>query len=223
MDKRQPVQSRHGSCTALSLWTHSSSRQRTQNGRITRKHGGRTATARRTHGGRRRGRECDRRACRGTERRRARNDRRRSGRCRDRSQGFAAIKAERELAESRHHQKTRTRRQVKSGREDSRGAGAEERRGEGEEEERDEERRERRRRKGQTAAREDRGEEPAPTWTSLSSLNVDSPDQDWSDAMQPFKDEADAAIRALTNGDFHAGKIEPRPQEPARGELRNDL
>ena len=32
--------------------------------------------------------------------------------------------------------------------------------------------------------------------------------QDWSDAMQPFKDEADAAIRALTNG----GKL-PRRED----------
>lgn len=40
------------------------------------------------------------------------------------------------------------------------------------------------------------------------SLNVDYPDQDWSDAMQPFKDEADAAIRALTNG----GKL-PRRED----------
>ncbi len=41
------------------------------------------------------------------------------------------------------------------------------------------------------------------------SLNVDYPDQDWSDAMQPFKDEADAAIRALTNG----GKLPRRKIE----------
>jgi hypothetical protein len=46
------------------------------------------------------------------------------------------------------------------------------------------------------------------------SLNVSHPDLDWSEAMQPFKDEADAAIRA-TAANFHAGKIEPRPQEPA--------
>jgi hypothetical protein len=32
------------------------------------------------------------------------------------------------------------------------------------------------------------------------SLNVNHPDLDLSEAMQPFKDEADAAIRALTNG-----------------------
>ena len=31
-------------------------------------------------------------------------------------------------------------------------------------------------------------------------LNVSHPDLDWSEAMQPFKDEADAAIRTLTNG-----------------------
>ena len=32
------------------------------------------------------------------------------------------------------------------------------------------------------------------------SLNVNHPDLDWSEAIQPFKDEADAAIRTLTNG-----------------------
>ena len=32
------------------------------------------------------------------------------------------------------------------------------------------------------------------------SLNVNHPDLDWSEAIQPFKDEADAAIGALTNG-----------------------
>jgi hypothetical protein len=32
------------------------------------------------------------------------------------------------------------------------------------------------------------------------SLNVNRPDLDWSEAIQPFKDEADAAIRTLTNG-----------------------
>ena len=41
----------------------------------------------------------------------------------------------------------------------------------------------------------------AMTWTNLeASLNVNRPDLDWSEAIQPFKDEADAAIRTLTNG-----------------------
>ena len=43
-------------------------------------------------------------------------------------------------------------------------------------------------------------------------LNVSFPDQDWTDAMQDQKDEADRAIKMLTNANkLPGGKIERRP------------
>ena len=45
------------------------------------------------------------------------------------------------------------------------------------------------------------------------SLSIDHPELDWTDAMRPFKDEADTAIRTLTTanngrGSYSAGLLD---------------
>src|SRR6476620_4499785 len=53
------------------------------------------------------------------------------------------------------------------------------------------------------------------------SLSIDHPELDWTDAMRPFKDEADTAIRKLTTvsrlsqGDFQRRHTRPRARAVA--------